>query len=71
MREIVYSETRCGVFEPVPTRSAKRAETLRLKKQKEHRRERIENVLGIIGLGAVICLIVFGAWLEAGGWRYL
>lgn len=55
MREIVYSETAKGVFEPAPTRAQKRQAKL----AREKRAEKIDTAWGALGIA--LAVIVYAA----------
>lgn len=65
-REIVYSETRSGVFEPVLTRAQKR----QAKREQEARAKKIEGVWGIallvfivISYATIFAVDIFAPWI--------
>ena len=63
MREIVYSETKSGVYEPVATRAQKR----QAKRSIEERKQKRESIICAIGfvLLALVCMAIYGAELWA------
>jgi hypothetical protein len=63
MREIVYSETRGGVFEPAPTRAQKR-QAKRVIEERKKKRQRIIEAVGF-GLLVLLCAAIYGAELWA------
>lgn len=50
VQEIIYSQTRNGVFEPVPTRAQKR-QAKRAIEERKKKRQKIINALGFLLLG--------------------
>lgn len=68
MREIVYSQTSTGTFEPAPTRAQARQAKADARLKRERRGELVSSivmailiVLGLAGY-AVSNLVAFGGW---------
>lgn len=67
MREIIYSDSGDGRFEPEPTPVQRRKATLQARKDRERRRERWALIGAVVFFG-----IVGAAWIAAHvAWVYL
>jgi len=65
MREIVYSETRRGIFEPKLTRAEKRE----AERRKKERSERIQAVLLCLFIGSVWVMAYAALWMPLSFWE--